>query len=196
MNTLTKARPSKLAPFEETLFAMEVARKTLAEMRQWLGGHGVTVTIVAISKFLASRRKLRWQAEILGQIVNGLQPVAQAKSAFQNQPDPDLDTLIKLSRIFIFEQATKLMTGPEYAAQSSKTTKMVLNYINSQAKQGIRKSEIALAEKKLAAHAPDHPPKQCPDNTKMDSEAGELLRAAVPAPGSKSTGPNGPNKPA
>jgi hypothetical protein len=105
MNTLIKARPSKLAPFEESLFAMETARKTLAEMRQWLAGHGATVSIMAVSKFPTSRRKRRWQAEILGQIASGLTPVGQAKAAFQNHPEPDLDTLIKLSRLFIFEHA-------------------------------------------------------------------------------------------
>jgi hypothetical protein len=181
MNTLIKARPSKLAPFEEPLFQMEVARKTLAEMRQWLSGQGVTVSTMAVSKFLARRRERRWQAEILEQIVNGQQPLAQAQRAFQNQPEPELDTLIKLSRLFVFEHATKLMTGPEFAAQSSKTTKMVLNYISRQAKLGIKKSEIALAEKKLAARPPDNAPKQCLDKPKMDPEAGQLLRAAFAA---------------
>jgi hypothetical protein len=120
-------------------------------------------------------------AEILEQIVNGQQPLAQAQRAFQNQPEPELDTLIKLSRLFVFEHATKLMTGPEFAAQSSKTTKMVLNYISRQAKLGIKKSEIALAEKKLAARPPDNAPKQCLDKPKMDPEAGQLLRAAFAA---------------
>jgi hypothetical protein len=86
-----------------------------------------------------------------------------------------------LDRPFNFEHATKLMTGAEFAAQSSKTANMVLNYINRHAKQGIKKSGIALAERKLAIHARDHAPKQCPDKTKMDPEAGELSRAAVPA---------------
>jgi len=149
MNTLIKARPSKLAPFEESLFAMETARKTLAEMRQWLAGHGATVSIMAVSKFPTSRRKRRWQAEILGQIASGLTPVGQAKAAFQNHPEPDLDTLIKLSRFFIFEHATKLVPGSELVGPSAQVTKMVLNYINRQAKQGIKKSEIALAERKL-----------------------------------------------
>jgi hypothetical protein len=36
MNTLTKQTPSKLDPFEETLFAMDAAKNTLAEMQQWL----------------------------------------------------------------------------------------------------------------------------------------------------------------
>jgi len=36
MNTLIKEKPSKLDPFEETLFVMDAAKNTLAEMQQWL----------------------------------------------------------------------------------------------------------------------------------------------------------------
>jgi hypothetical protein len=33
MNTLIKARPSEFAPLDATLFAMDAAKNTLAEMR-------------------------------------------------------------------------------------------------------------------------------------------------------------------
>jgi len=149
MISLIKEKQSKLAPFEETLFAMDAAKNTLAEMRQWLANHGVTISFQSISRFLASRRKRRWQAGMLGQIASGLPPLEQVKTAFQTHPEPDLDTLIKLSRFFIFEHATKLVPGSERVGPSAQVTKMVLNYINRQAKQGIKKSEIALAERKL-----------------------------------------------
>jgi hypothetical protein len=179
MNNLIKARPSRLAPFEATLFAMEAERKTLAQMRQWLAGQGVTVSLMAISKFLTSRRELRWQAEMLGRIVNGQEPVEKVGTAFQTQPEPALETLIKLSRLLVFERATKTMTGPEFEAQHSKTTSMVVNYLRQQDRLGIKKSEIALAEKRLANRARDAAPNPCPDHPKPAPDALELFKAAL-----------------
>jgi hypothetical protein len=55
MNTLIKQRPSELAPFEETLFTMNAAKSTPAEMRQWLAARGVAISTMAISKFPAEK---------------------------------------------------------------------------------------------------------------------------------------------
>jgi len=176
MNTLTKQTPSKLDPFEEVLFAMDAAKNTLAEMKQWLSGQGVTISFQAISQFLASRRKRRWQADILRQIASGQQPFKQAKTAFQNDPEPDLETLIKLSRVLIFEHAVHLKPG----LMSSPTTNMVLNYINRQGRIESKNSQVALAERKLAireASARENTLNQ----TRKKPDAGELLRAAFAA---------------
>jgi hypothetical protein len=181
MTAWKKARPSRLDPFEETLFAMDAAKKTLTEMKQWLSAQGVTISAQGISQFLAYRRQRRWQAETLGQIANGLHPVAEAKAALADGPEPDLDTLVKLSRIMIFENAAKLLTEPQNARQTSQMTKMMLRIVDHQANREIRKDEIDFAERQLAL--------------RQDSlrEAGKLPgprgkeRGAEPVPGA---GPN------
>jgi hypothetical protein len=150
MTTWTKERPSRLAPFEETLFAMDAAKNTLAEMQQWLSGHGVTVSCQGISQFLISRRKRRWQRETLAQIAAGREPIGQAKTAFQTDPEPDLDTLIKLSRVMIFEHAAHLDVGPRSTGMAVQIDKMVQTYITRHAKLESQKTEFALAARRLA----------------------------------------------
>ena len=107
MNTLLKQRPSKLAPFQETLLDMDAANKKLAEMQQWLADRGVVVSTMAISKFLTSRRRRRWEAQLLDKFAGGNQTETAAKIG----AGPNLDTLIQLSRFLVFEHSTKLMTS-------------------------------------------------------------------------------------
>jgi hypothetical protein len=150
MTTWTKERPSRLAPFEEPLFAMDAAKNTLAEMQQWLSDQGVTVSCQGISKFLISRRKRRWQRETLALIATGRQNIESAKPAFQANPEPDLDTLIKLSRVIIFEHAAQLDVGRRSTGVAVQIDKMVQTYITRHAKLESRKKEFDLAERRLA----------------------------------------------
>jgi len=166
---LKKQTPSRLDPYEETLFAMDAAKKTLTEMRQWLASQNVAISFQGIAKFLTSRRRRRWQAEMLSQIVSGQRPVEQAKTALQSNPEPDLETLIKLSRFLIFEHAIQIMPKPGCAAKSSQTTKMVINYLNRHAKLVYQEKEIALADRKLAVRVSLA--------NKLDPEKREMLLA-------------------
>ena len=150
MNTLIKQRRSKLAPFAETLFQMEAGTNTLAEMQSWLASQGITISTVAISKFLACRRRHSWQDRLLGQIAGGVQPAEEAKAALQTHPAPELDILIKLSRILVFEQTSRLVTTPELNRQARETTNMVLTYINRQARLASREKTAPVAERTAA----------------------------------------------
>jgi hypothetical protein len=150
MDTLIKQRRSKLAPFQETLFQMEAATNTLAEMQSWLAAQGITISTVAISKFLACRRRRRWREELLGKIAGAARPAEEARAALQTNPAPELDTLIKLSRILVFEQTSQLVTTPELNRQARETTKMVLNYINRQSRLVSKEKIAPLAERTAA----------------------------------------------
>jgi hypothetical protein len=178
MNTLIKERPSKLAPFQKTLLELDAANKTLAEMQQWLAGRGVTVSTMAVSKFLASRRRRRWEAQLLDKFAGG----SQSMTASKIPAEPSLDTLIRLSRFLVFEHATKLGTSLESGRQSTQITKLVLNYINRQSKINSKNSEVALAEKRLAireASARDRALMKRLPKTKKQPEPGGLFRAAL-----------------
>jgi hypothetical protein len=178
MNTLLKQRPSKLAPFQETLLDMDAANNKLAEMQQWLAGRGVAVSTMAISKFLTSRRRRRWEAQLLDKFAGGNQTETAAKIG----AGPNLDTLIQLSRFLVFEHSTKLMTSLESARQSTQITKLVLNYIHHQARIKSKNSEVALAEKRLAireASARDRALMKRLPKTKKQPEPGEVFRAAL-----------------
>jgi hypothetical protein len=157
MKPMTKEKSSRLDPFEDTLFAMAAAKKTLVEMKQWLSARGVTISFQAISLFLISRRERRRQAETLRQIAAGLEPVAQAHAAFQTDPEPDLDTLIKLSRIIVFEHTIKLAAPPGPDRPSPKITNLILRYLAHQNKWETRKREIDLAERMRVARHPATP---------------------------------------
>jgi hypothetical protein len=178
MNTLTKTRPSKLAPFQEALLDMDAENKTLAEIQQWLAGRGVVVSTMAISKFLTSRRRQRWEAQLLDKFAGG----GQSMTASKIPNGPNLDTLIQLSRFLVFEHATKVMNSVESARKSTQITKLVLNYINRQSKINSKNSEVALAEKRLAireASARDRALMKRLPKTKKQPEPGGLFRAAL-----------------
>jgi hypothetical protein len=178
MNTLIKERPSKLAPFQKTLLELDAANKTLAEMQQWLAGRGVTVSTMAVSKFLASRRRRRWEAQLLDKFAGG----SQSMTASKIPAEPSLDTLIRLSRFLVFEHATKLGTSLESGRQSTQITKLVLNYINRQARIGCKTSEVTLAATRLAireASARDHALTKRLPKTKDQPEPSEIFQAAL-----------------
>jgi hypothetical protein len=178
MNTLTKTRPSKLAPFQEALLDMDAENKTLAEIQQWLAGRGVVVSTMAISKFLTSRRRQRWEAQLLDKFAGG----GQSMTASKIPNGPNLDTLIQLSRFLVFEHATKVMNSVESARKSTQITKLVLNYINRQARIGCKTSEVTLAATRLAireASARDHALTKRLPKTKDQPEPSEIFQAAL-----------------
>jgi len=134
MDILIKAKSSKLDPFEEALFDMEDAKKTLTEMRQWLAGQGVTISVSGISQYLSIRRQRRERDQMLEQIATGQQEHTQLKAAFVAHPEPDLETMIKLSRFIMMQQAMHVAAKSDFTRRSCEMTKMVLNFIKSQVK--------------------------------------------------------------
>jgi hypothetical protein len=181
MNNLMKEKRSRLSPFEEALFAMETRKSPLTEMQAWLAGQGVTITTVGISKFLASRRRHRWQAQLLAQVASGGQPAEEAATALQASPPPELDTLIKLSRILVFEQTSRLVITPELTRQAREMTKMVLTYINRQSRVEFRERSDSLTTRKAAALEPaayEKPPTSAVEEFKENPDTLELFRSA------------------
>ena len=79
----------------------------------------MVVSTMAISKFLTSRRRRRWEAQPLDKFAGG----GHATTASKIRAEPNLDTLIQLSRLLVFEHATKVMTSLESARQSTQITK-------------------------------------------------------------------------
>jgi hypothetical protein len=184
MMTLIKEKQSKLDPFEETLLEMDAAKKTLVQMQQWLSDHGVAISIPGISLFLTSRRRRRWQRQMLDKIASGAQQVEEAKTGLQTHGAPDLNILIKLSQLLIFQHTSKVVIDPEFSSQTRQLTKMVLSYIKNQANLEVKKSDAKLAATKLAIREESarlKALKYCLQKAGKHSAATELFRTAFAA---------------
>jgi hypothetical protein len=145
---MSKPQKSKLDPHAESLLSLELEGKTLPEMIQWLRGEGVTVAASTLSVYLSALRDSRREQSLLAQITTGARQSKEVKAAFEKNPAPELDTLIKLVRVLIMQLSTGGVDNPEMLKLADQLTNTVLNFITGQTKAAHKEREVTLAEQK------------------------------------------------
>ena len=147
---MSKEKPSKLDPFAETLQALEVEGKTLADMVAWLKQEGITAAPSTISDYLASLRDARSRSQLLQRITTGSRQCKEVEAELAKNPAPELETLVKLHRVLILHLSTQGNADPEMLKLADQMTNTVLNCISARTKAAHKEREVALAEQKHA----------------------------------------------
>jgi hypothetical protein len=176
-----KEKPSKLDQFAETLQAMEIEGKTLAEMMEWLKLEGCVISQGALSNYLSKLRESRRQSEVLRQIATGARQSKEVKAAYAKDPAPELDTLIKYFQTIIFQLSTWGSINPDALKLADQLTNTVLSFISARTKAAHKEREVALAEQKYVETKKDEGQKAleyCLSEAKELPEVQELFKAA------------------
>lgn len=147
---MSKPLKSKLDPFAQTLAGMELEKKTLAEMVAWLKQEGVTVSSSTLSDYLSGLRSARTRAAMLSQITTGARQCKEVKAAFEKNPAPEMETLIKLVQVMIMQLSTEGVENPATLKLANDLTITVIQFLSGQTRAGHKEREVALAESKAA----------------------------------------------
>ena len=146
---MSKAKPSKLDQYAETLLAMDDAKQTLLEIQAWLKAEGVTVSLGRISEFLSAARSSRLQASLLAQIATGAQQCKAVERQFARNAAPELETLIKLHRVLILQLSTQGNANPEFLKLADQLMRTAMEFVSGQTKAAHKERELNVTEAKF-----------------------------------------------
>jgi len=143
---MPKDQKSKLDAFADELdqwFGVE--KITLAAARDRLIAQGCEASIGALSNWWEKRQSAHLQERILTQISTGSQACRDIDRQFEKNPEPKLETLIKLVKVLVLKTSAQANAEPEMIEQLSYFMGMVLDFSKLQ-KKG---EEISLALEKF-----------------------------------------------
>lgn len=164
--------------------SMDAAEKTLEEMLAWLKEEGVVVAPSTLADFLEVQQDQRKQARVLSRIATGAAQCREVEKAFDQNPAPDLEMLLKLHRVLILQLATQGPAQPESLKLADQMTKTVLACISAKTKAAHKEREVTLAEQKQAEAKKSEQEKAlefCLDAAKSSPEVQELFKTAFAA---------------
>jgi len=148
---MAKKIQSKLDPYAEPLAAMEeeIPPKTLAEMQAWLAGQEVAVSVSAIGRFLEARRSERAHERALRLVVNGSKEGKELNRAFAKHPEPQLELIIRLSKVLILQLATEGVADRKLLRLSDRLSRTAIEFIKAGTHARFREIELSHAERRL-----------------------------------------------
>lgn len=144
-----KSHKSKLDQFAAQLADLDVEKKTLSEICEWLASEGCRVSPSRVSEYLERLRSDRRQAALLTQITNGARQCAEVEKQFGKNPAPELETLIKLQRVILLNLSTQANADPSLLALIGNSFKAVL----TAEKLKLQREEVSLAKQKFLVDA-------------------------------------------
>ncbi len=155
---MSKPKSSKLDQFAETLADMEKQNRTLAQMVEWLRGEGVTVSTSRLSDFLSDLRQEKVEQQLFGLIGSGARMNRELDKAYQENPAPDIDQLIRVTKSLVMSLQVKGAADPTMLGLANNMQRTVLDYTSGKAKFALEERKldqqdrkIVLLEKKAAA---------------------------------------------
>jgi hypothetical protein len=152
---MSKKIESKLDAFAERLDAWFTPKEkggdglTLAEAREQLALDGCSVSPSTLSRWWQTRQRETNQKELLGEIVTSSNQCASVEKEFAKNPAPELETIIKLHRVLIFNLRTAGRENPDMIKLADQCTRTVMDYLSGQTKAGQKERELSLSEKKF-----------------------------------------------
>ncbi|MDE2105326.1 MAG: hypothetical protein KGL39_49325 [Patescibacteria group bacterium] len=153
-------------------------------MQQWLAAEGVTADTSTIGRFLESLRSQRAQERILQLVASGSAQCQEVDRAFAKNPEPQLESLIKLLKTLIFQLTIKGAADPDALSLANQLTTTVCNFVSSQTKAVQKNRELDREDAKFAESKKDEQTKAlelCLEDAKAFPEVIELFRAAFAA---------------
>lgn len=152
---MSKKIESKLDAFAERLDVWFAPKDqggdglTLAEAREQLALDGCSVDVSTLSRWWSARQREKNQKELLGEIVASSNQCATVEKEFAKNPAPELETIIKLHRVLIFNLRTAGRENPDMIKLADQCTRTVMDYLSGQTKAGQKDRELAVIEGKF-----------------------------------------------
>ena len=152
---MSKKIESKLDAYAERLDAWFTPKDeggdglTLAEAREQLALDGCSVDVSTLSRWWSARQREKNQKELLGEIVASSNQCATVEQEFAKNPAPELETIIKLHRVLIFNLRSAGRENPDMIKLADQCTRTVMDYLSGQTKAGQKEIELKHSERKL-----------------------------------------------
>ncbi|MEN6533043.1 MAG: hypothetical protein ABFD89_05230 [Bryobacteraceae bacterium] len=144
-----KARPNKLDPFAARLDEWEREGKTLAQMQAGLLEDGCRVALSSISDYLAHRRQERAEQEMFALIASGAQMNRKLDTAFEQNPAPQVERLIEISKSLVMSLQVNGKANPKLLQLANNTLAMVLEYVSGKTKAEISREKLSQGDRRL-----------------------------------------------
>jgi DNA-binding phage protein len=147
---MAKSRPNKLDPFAERLREWTAEGKTLKQMQDALREDGCACSLSSLSDFLARRRQASLEEAMFAQIASGGAMNRQLDSAFKENPAPDIERLIQVTKTLVMSLQVKGVADPRLLSLANAMQQTVLNYVSGRTKAELEARKLEQGERKLA----------------------------------------------
>jgi len=144
-----KARPNKLDQFAARLDEWEREGKTLAQMQAGLLEDGCQVALSSLSEFLARKRQERAEQDMFALIASGAQMNQKLDAAFQENPAPQLERLIEISKSLVMSLQVHGKANPKLLQLANNTLAMVLEYTSGKTKADLSREKLSQGDRRL-----------------------------------------------
>jgi len=141
-----KASKTILDAHATQLAEWETEKLTLAQMQERLAADGVKISLGRLSVYLSRQRSAREQMSLLKMIATGSAKIKEVEAEFAKNPAPELNTLVSLFRVLIFNLSTTENINPDLLDTATALTKTALDF----EKLAVKRAELALSEEKFA----------------------------------------------
>jgi hypothetical protein len=137
-----------LDQFAGRLVEWEAEGKTLAEMRDELKLDGTSVSVSALSVWLERWRRRELEKNLFEQIASGGRMNRELDAAFERNPAPEIDQLIRVSKSLIMSLQVKGAADPKLLVLANAMQGTVLTYLSGRTKAELETRKLELAEAK------------------------------------------------
>src|SRR5580765_2794495 len=104
---------NKLDPFAARLEEWALEGRTLADMQKELRADGCTVALSSLSEYLSRRRQAKLEQQLFASIATGGRMNKELDQAYSDNPAPDVEQLIRVSKTLIMSLQVQGSTNPK-----------------------------------------------------------------------------------
>lgn len=145
-----KSRPSKLDAHAERLDEWYFVRNlSHEEVQKQLIQDNVSVSLSRLSDWRSARESERLQDKLLIGIATGAQQTRDVDAAFEKNPAPEFEMLIKLLKVVILQLHTKATESPGLLELANQLTATVLNALSAKTKAELEKQKLSIQERRV-----------------------------------------------
>ena len=144
-----KERKSILDPFAKRLENWDAEGKTLAEMQKELLADGCKVSTATLSRYLESLRQSLLSDKLFNMIATGGQMNRDLEKAYKENPAPEIDQLIQVTKTLIMSLQVQGAANPELLTLANSMQQTVLNFISGKTRANLEFAKLDLALNKF-----------------------------------------------
>jgi hypothetical protein len=119
---------------------------TLAQAQQQLESDGCKISVGRLSEWWAAKQKRDNDKAFLRNIANGSEMSKQVKSAFKDNPPPEIQTLINVVQSLIMTLQVKGEANPKYLEMADRLLHSVLEFARMQTDAGFEQVKIQIRQ--------------------------------------------------
>lgn len=146
---MNKNRPNKLDPFAARLDEWVAEGKTLSQMQQGLAADGCVSSLSSLSEYLSRRRSAALERELFERIASGGRMNQELDTAYRENPAPDIERLIQVSKTLIMTLQVQGAANPKLLTLANNMQQTVLTYLSGRTKAELESAKLKLGERKI-----------------------------------------------